>query len=88
MLGVLGTGQSLEEAQQIVSEYVKGQSAIGATLSSESGKPVVGGTFCDRSELFVRELQDRGMTVLPSPERGVVGLGALYRYSKWRKIFS
>lgn len=88
MLGVLGTGQGLEQAQQIVSEYVKGQSAIAANLSLESGKPAVGGTFGDRSELFVRELQDRGMTVLPSPERGVAGLGALYRYSKWRKTFS
>lgn len=88
MLGALGTGQGLEKAKQIVTEYVKEQSAAVAGLSSEFGKPVVGGAFVDRSELFVRESQNRGMAILPSPERGVAGLGALYKYAKWRRNFS
>ena len=88
MTGVLGSGQNLEQAKKIVADFVKEQSVAAANLSLEFGKPVVGGTFCDRSELFVRELQDRGMTVLPSPERAVAGLGALSRYAKWRQTFS
>ncbi|MGC8658382.1 MAG: acetate--CoA ligase family protein [Desulfomonilaceae bacterium] len=88
MQGVAESGMGPEQANQFVHAYIKEQSAAAANLSIEFGKPVVGGTFCDRSELFVRELQDHGMTVLLSPERAVTALGALCRYARWRRIFS
>ena len=88
MQGVVESGQGSEQASQFVHAYIKEQAAAAADLLSEFGKPTIGGTFCDRSELFVRELQDHGMTVLPSPERAVTALGALCRYARWRRIFS
>ncbi len=88
MTVVLGSGMEVDHAMEFAEQFIKEQSAAAATIASDSGKPVVGGTFCDRSELFVRELQDHGIPVLPSPERAVTALGSLNKYAKWRRVFS
>ena len=73
------------QALALTEKYIKDQCQAAAQLAATYGKPVVGATFCTRSELFVRELQDRGFPCLPSPERAVNALAALARYSQNRK---
>jgi acyl-CoA synthetase (NDP forming) len=85
---VLGSGLEVNNATEFVEQFIKDQCASTVTVGSETGKPFVGGSFCDRSELFVRELQDHGMPVLPSPERAVTALGSLNKYARWRRSFS
>ncbi len=73
------------DAQAIVQEYVTNLAASVSSLGAKYGKPVVGGSFYTRNEHFIRELQDRGLPVLPSPERAVRALGALARYAAFRR---
>lgn len=73
------------DSSKIADDYVRGQAQVAAGLSKESGKPVVGGSFFTRSELFIRALQDAGIPVLPSPERASRAIGALVRYARFRQ---
>jgi len=74
-----------ENSSAIADNFFIGQAAAVAGLSREFGKPVVGASFHTRSELFIREVQDRGLPVLSSPERATRALGALARYSRFRQ---
>jgi acyl-CoA synthetase (NDP forming) len=74
-----------ENSSAIADNFFIGQAAAVAGLSREFGKPVVGASFHTRSELFIREVQDRGLPVLSSPERATRALGALTRYSRFRQ---
>jgi acyl-CoA synthetase (NDP forming) len=48
-------------------------------------KPLLGSSFIMRSEKFIRELEDLGIPILPSPERSARAMGALYRYNNMRE---
>ena len=48
-------------------------------------KPLLGSSFLMRSEKFIRELEDLGIPILPSPERSARAMEALYRYSNMRE---
>lgn len=82
---VVGAGIAKNQAGSFANHYITSQSAIASQFAAKFGKPVVGGTYCTRSELFVRELQNNGMPVLASPERAVTAMGALAKYAKWRR---
>lgn len=68
----------------LANQYVREQAETISSLRHAFGKPLVGGSFYDRSEQFISAIQDRGLPVLPSPERAVRALGALYKYAAFR----
>ncbi len=81
---ILGMGKSPEETAALAEMFIESQASAIAHLAPESGKPVVGSSFMLRSETFIKMLQDKGVAVLPSPERGVKALAALARYAQCR----
>ncbi len=70
-------GANAGQAAGMAQDYINDQCAVLAEMSSRYGKPVVGASFCTRDEPFVRDLQDSGVPVLPSPERAIKALAAL-----------
>ncbi|UCF91645.1 MAG: CoA-binding protein [Desulfobacterales bacterium] len=56
-----------------------------ARLVQSYNKPLLGSSFLTRDEGFIRELEDLGVPILPSPERSARAMGALYRYSRMRQ---
>jgi len=74
-----------ERAEALADQFIQTQCDSVAKLAPTSGKPVVGGSFCPRSERFIRGFQDGGVPVLSSPERAVRALGALSRYAGVRR---
>jgi acyl-CoA synthetase (NDP forming) len=86
---VLQTIQSVtpdrEQAAALAAAFISERCRAVASLQERYGKPVVGGSFYTRSEPFIRELQDLGVPVLPSPERAMNALAALVRYADFRR---
>ncbi len=68
-----------DQAHKLVAE----QARIIASLRRTYQKPLLGFSFRTREDPFIRELQDQGIPVLPSPERGARALGALIRYAEF-----
>jgi len=56
-----------------------------AELAQSQAKPLLGSSFLMRSEKFIRELEDFGIPILPSPERSARAMEALYRYSRMQE---
>ena len=77
--------QDAEQAVPQAEQFIASQCTALASVATDLGKPIVAGSFCSRSEQFVKELQRKGIPVLPSPERAVRALGALNRYGEWRR---
>jgi len=84
MQTIMATGKTAEEARVMADSFVAGQADAVIRTWTERGKPMVGGSFCTRDEAFIRELQDRGLPVLPSPERAMSALAALTQYARYR----
>lgn len=68
-------------------EEIIGQQADAiAALKEQSCKPIVGYSFLARKESsLIKGLQDRGVPVLPSPERGARAMAALVKYKILRE---
>jgi acyl-CoA synthetase (NDP forming) len=71
--------QVLEQGEKIIED----QSAAIAGLPGKYRKPVIGYSVRTRDDLFIAKLQDKGIPVLGSPERGARAMGALVRYARW-----
>jgi acetate---CoA ligase (ADP-forming) subunit alpha len=79
------TGMDSREASEVAAKFISDQCKSVAEIAGEFGKPLAGGSFCPRTEPFIRELQDLGVPVLPSPERAVKALACLAKYAAARR---
>jgi acyl-CoA synthetase (NDP forming) len=65
--------------------FVSGLCRRMADSAQSQAKPLIGSSFLMRSERFIRELEDFGIPILPSPERSARAMEALYRYSRMQE---
>ena len=79
-----GMGVAKEELDTQINTIVDAQCHSIASLIKTHGKPIVGFSFMTRTNHFVAGLQDRGVPVLPSPERAARAFGAMVDYKRLR----
>jgi acetyl-CoA synthetase (ADP-forming) len=79
-----GLGVPKEELDTQVDTIVDTQCHSIASLIKTHGKPIIGFSFMTRTNHFVAGLQDRGVPVLPSPERAARAFGAMVDYKRLR----
>lgn len=78
----LGEEQVSEQSRKIIEQ----QSEAVASLVGELGKPVIGYSFRSREDSFIAHLENNGVPVLGSPERGARAMGALMHYARYRTL--
>ena len=78
-------GVAREKATEMATQFVKMQADLVANLAPKFGKPVVGGSFATREDPFTRELENRNIPMMPSPERAIKALAALRQYARFRE---
>lgn len=81
---LIGMGVPKEELDTQIKDIVDAQCDSIASLIKTHGKPIVGFSFVTRANDFVAGLQDRGVPVLPSPERAARAFGAMVDYKRLR----
>ena len=54
-------------------------------LQQKHGKPIVGYTFRDRNDTFIRHITELGIPVIDSPTRAARAMGALVTYTRYRE---
>ncbi|WDP85559.1 MAG: CoA-binding protein [Desulfobacter sp.] len=69
------------QAEKIVADQCESVAALRKTYQ----KSVIGFSFLTRENDFIAGLQDRGIPVLPSPERAANAFGALADYTRLRQ---
>jgi acyl-CoA synthetase (NDP forming) len=70
-----------EQAEQVIQNLADSVSS----LREKQEKPVFGFSFRGRDDSLILALQDKGIPVLPSPERAAAAMGALVKYSRFRE---
>ena len=77
--GITGE-KAVAEAEKFIDEQTK----TVAKLMRAAEKPCIGFSFYTRVNRFVKNLQDEGVAVLPSPSRAAKALSALVKYVEHR----
>lgn len=80
-----GLGVPPDEIDAQGEKIIEDQCASVATLMASHNKPLLGFSFLTRENPFIAGLQDKGVPVLPSPERAARALGALVEYKRLRE---
>jgi acyl-CoA synthetase (NDP forming) len=79
---LMSQGMTLEQAQEKGRLLIEEHSAAMVKGLQQKGKPIIGYSFCDRSDIFMQVLQNLGLPVLPSPERAARAMMALVEYNR------
>ena len=77
-------GASQENIGTQIKDIVELQCKSIASLMETYGKPIIGFSFLTRDNPFVAGLQDKGVPVLPSPERAARAFSAMVEYMRLR----
>jgi acyl-CoA synthetase (NDP forming) len=82
----LEMGTDLPFTSENMRDFDKAMAERFAGIPKKFGKPIVGATFFTRDDdEMIRDLQDRGIPMLPSSERAASAMNALYRYGRIRE---
>ena len=84
MRGLESMGIPKEQVEEQAGRLIREQCKAIPGLLSNHHKPFIGFSYRSRDDLFIKELQDRGVPVLPSPERAARAMKALVSYSRLR----
>ena len=83
-----GMGVPQEEIDAQIENIIDAQCSAIASLVDTHKKPIVGFSFLTRDNDFIAGLQDKGVPVLPSPERAARAFGAMVDYTRLREKLS
>ncbi len=75
-------GIAPDQIPQLTEKLFSDHSASLASLIETHRKPLIGFTFQGHANIFIQKLLDRGIPVLPSPERAARAMAALCNYSR------
>ncbi len=79
---LIGMGVPKEELDTQIENIIDAQCNAIASLVTTHGKPIVGFSFLTRDNDFIAGIQDKGVPVLPSPERAARAFGAMVDYAR------
>lgn len=77
-----GMGLSAKDVEENTGKIIDQQCESISQLMQSNGKPLVGFSFLTRESGFVKQLQDKGVPILPGPERAAKAMGALVTYKQ------
>ncbi|MCP3954281.1 MAG: hypothetical protein GY697_18995, partial [Desulfobacterales bacterium] len=75
-------GVAPDQAASETEKLLNGITLAIATLPEKYDKPYIGFSFRNRSDLFIRKLQDSGVPILPDPTRAARSMAALSAYRR------
>lgn len=81
---MIAMGIPSEQAQEQAGILIREQAGRVSKLIAGAGKPLIGFSFRSRGDMFIRELQDQGVVVMPSGERAAAAMAALLDYGRLR----
>lgn len=78
-------GVPAEQIEEELRKIIHAQCQSITDLQQHSPKPIVGFSFMDRSDRFIRRMKEVGFPILESPTRAARAMAALYKYTQFQK---
>ena len=78
-------GIPAEQIEGEVRKIIHAQCQSIIDLQQQSPKPIVGFSFMDRSDRFIRRMKEVGFPILESPTRAARAMAALVTYTRYRE---